>query len=79
MYAAFLQEAAGIVDKPELKQMSYEMTEIGDRWREFAVIAGRIVKNRAQEGEDYNSGADILLEISKREQEFFTRLKKVVS
>jgi hypothetical protein len=79
MYAAFLQEAAGIVDNPELNQMSYEMTEIGDRWRDFAVIAGRIVKNRAQEGEDYNSGADILLEISKREQEFFTRLKKVVS
>ena len=79
MYAAFLQEAAGVIGKPELKQMSYEMTEIGDRWREFAVIAGRIVKNRAQEGEDYNSGADILLDISEREQEFFTRLKKVVS
>jgi hypothetical protein len=79
MYAAFLQEAAGVIDKPELKQMSYEMTEIGDRWREFAVIAGRIVKNRAKEGEDYNKGADILLDISKKEQDFFTRLKKVVS
>ena len=79
MYAAFLQEAAGVINKPELKDMSYEMTAIGDKWREFAVVAGRIVKNRAREGEDYNRGADILLEISDDEQQFFTRLKKIVS
>ena len=79
MYAAFLQEASGVIDKPELKQLSYEMTKIGDMWREFAIIAGRIVKNRAKEGEDYNKGADILLEISEKEQQFFLKLKKTVS
>ncbi len=78
MYAAFLQEAAKVIDKPELKDLSYEMTAIGDKWREFAVIAGRIVKNRAKEGEDYNAAADILLELSQREQQFFTKLKKAV-
>jgi hypothetical protein len=44
MYAAFLQESADIVHKNELVDISQRMTETGDKWREFAVLAARNFK-----------------------------------
>ncbi|MBK6775949.1 MAG: BtrH N-terminal domain-containing protein [Flavobacteriales bacterium] len=45
MFAAFLQEAAGLLNKPELNEHAKEMTRIGDQWREFAFEAGRMQKD----------------------------------
>lgn len=78
MYGAFLQEASIVINNGELKKLSYEITEIGDLWREFAVIAARIVKNRNTEDESYNKAADLLLVIADREEEFFKKLKKSI-
>jgi len=78
MYGAFLQEAAEVLNNPELKKLSFEISAIGDKWREFAVIAGRIVKNRNKADESYDSAADLLLNISNMEQEFFKKLKKAI-
>lgn len=77
IYAAFLQEAAGILERDELKLISREMTEAGDRWREFAVISGRIIKDRAGSEESYESAARILMDIADREEKIFTFLKKL--
>lgn len=78
IYAAFLQEASGVINNEKLKEFSKEMTEIGDLWRDFALDASRIYKNRSGESDGYNKIADQLVIIANREEEFFKRLKKVV-
>lgn len=77
IYAAFLQEAAAILGREELLTASRQMTAAGDRWREFAVISGRIIKDRAGSDESYGSAANILLDIADRENEIFIYLKKL--
>ncbi|MBU0763990.1 MAG: BtrH N-terminal domain-containing protein [Bacteroidetes bacterium] len=77
IFAAFLQEAADILGKEELRELSAEMTATGDKWREFALMASRNFKQRKTEGASYNDLADRLLEISKMEKNIYTRLKTV--
>jgi len=78
MYGAFLQEAAAILNKPVLRELSFEISEIGDQWRAFAIISGRIVKNRNKADESYDKAADLLLEIADKEEAFFKKLKESV-
>jgi hypothetical protein len=77
MYAAFLQEAARELNQPWLNEVSEEMTEAGDRWREFAIIAGRIFKSRAGQEESYIAASEILLDIADREEKIFRRLRQI--
>jgi len=56
---------------------SREITISGDRWRDFAVMAGRIFKKRESEDENYDALADILLECADREDEIFGKLRKI--
>jgi hypothetical protein len=79
IYAAFLQEASVILNNDELKDLSKEMTKIGDSWRDFAVEASRIYKNRSAKEDAYNTIADELLDIANREEIFFKKLKKAIS
>ena len=78
MYAAFLQEASVILNNPELKNLSKRMTEIGDNWREFAVITARIVKNRNKADESYDRAADQLLKVADMEEKFYKDLKQSI-
>ena len=78
IYAAFLQESSRMLNKPKLSELSKEMTEIGDLWRDFAVDASRIYKNRSTETDGYNKVADQLQTIAKREEIFFKALKKAI-
>jgi hypothetical protein len=79
IYAAFLQEASRILNHNRLGELSRCMTECGDRWRDFAVIAGRIIKNRSGEFESYSAMSEILSEVAEREKVIFSELKKAVS
>lgn len=77
MYAAFLQEAAEVLEQEWLNDMAKEMTEIGDVWRSFAVETARIVKGRSKEEDAYNHAADILVEIANKEDKVFRKLKEI--
>lgn len=77
MYAAFLQEAAKELKQDWLNDCSQQMTEAGDRWREFAIIAGRIFKGRNDKDESYLAAAEILLDIAEREEKIYRQLKKI--
>jgi hypothetical protein len=55
------------------------MTACGDRWRDFAAMAGRIIKGRHGEGESYPALSAILSKIADREHIIFSALKKAVS
>ncbi|NRS88622.1 hypothetical protein HNQ02_001540 [Flavobacterium sp. 7E] len=79
IYAAFLEEASGILENNELKNLSKEMTVIGDLWRDFAVEASRVYKNRSTKADVYNTIADQLLYIADQEEAFFKKLKKAIS
>jgi Domain of unknown function (DUF4872)/Butirosin biosynthesis protein H, N-terminal len=77
MFAAFLQETAGLLNKPELKEHAKEMTRIGDQWREFAFEAGRMCKGRPEPGSTYGTLADKLEAIGKGEKALFKQLAKL--
>ena len=77
MYAAFLQEAAEELKLDWLHDCSKEMTAAGDRWREFAIIAGRIFKGRGSKEESYQAASEILMDIADREEKIFRQLKKI--
>ena len=77
MYAAFLQESARIFQMEELSEVSEKMTAAGDRWREFAIIAGRIFKNRAGQDESFHEAASILMDIADREERIFRQLDTI--
>lgn len=77
IYAAFLQEAAKELNQPWLNDRSREMTEDGDRWREFAVIAVRSFKNRAGLDDSYSTAADVLMDIADREEHLFQKLRGI--
>ena len=78
IYAAFLQEASKILNNSQLSDLSNEMTEICDLWRDFAVNASRIYKNRSSQNDGYNQIANQLDTIANLEETFFKKLKKAV-
>ena len=78
MYAAFLQEAATVLKENRLRDLSLKMTEVGDRWRDFAVIGARICKKRATESENYPAMAEILRDCAAKEAEIFRELLSLV-
>jgi hypothetical protein len=78
LYAAFLQEAAGLLQNDRLSGLSAEMTTIGDEWRNFAYAAARVMKDRSGVVASYNELGDMLIALSAREKDFFTRLKKSI-
>ena len=78
MYAAFLQEAADLFGSAELAGLSEEMTAIGHDWREFSVVATRIIKQRNKSEETFAKAGGLMLNCANREEIFFKRLQKVV-
>jgi len=77
IYAAFLQECSELLSQSWLNDLSKEMTEIGDKWREFAYLAARIYKNRNEGETTYDMLADILVHIADREDKVFQQLKQI--
>jgi hypothetical protein len=77
MYAAFLSEAAQALETPALAEASRGMTRIGDRWRDFALVATRFVKGRPNAGDNYAAMASMVLDLADREKLFFQGLWKL--
>ena len=82
IYAAFLQEAGKLLNNDRLLELSKEMTEIGNLWRDFAMEASRIYKNRSRQNGSqisaYHAIADQLEHLSEMEKVFFKALKKAI-
>jgi hypothetical protein len=74
IYAAFLQEAAELLAQPRLAELSRELTDIGDQWREFALFAARRCKGRGEEETSYPSLAAMLRDCADREEKLFRAL-----
>jgi hypothetical protein len=78
LFAAFLQEASEMLNRPDFEQFSEELTAIGDTWRNFAYSAARIVKSRSSDLVTYDELGDQLEAIGRAEKDFFKRLGKAV-
>ena len=76
MYAAFLQESSVIMNKPLLRELSGEMTHIGDAWREFASQGAKNMRNRGTQATPYPELAQMLRVIADREEKVFRTLDK---
>ncbi|WP_143305047.1 BtrH N-terminal domain-containing protein [Chitinophaga vietnamensis] len=77
LYAAFLQEAAQVLQKDELKKMATELTQTGDLWRNFAFAAGRVCKSRTTDNVSYQQLSEMLLQCADAEEAFFKKLAQV--
>lgn len=77
IFAAFLQEAATVLEQEWLRNISKEVTSTGDRWRDFAYDAARICKDRAVTGENYEKLSQIMNECADREEQIFKKLKNI--
>ena len=78
MYAAFLQEAAELLRMPVLAEAGQQLTETGDRWREFAVRGAMLCKGQGDDATAYDELAAILRDCADREERIFRRLKEVI-
>ena len=74
IYAAFLQEAAGVLGDARYLDLSRRMTAIGDTWREFALAGARHCKGRAGAHESFSDLADILRSCAELETALFRDL-----
>ena len=77
IYAAFLQECSVKLNQAWLNDLSKEMTDIGDKWREFAYLAARGYKGRDKQEISYDMLADLLLAIADREEKVFRQLRQI--
>jgi len=78
IYAAFLQEVAGVMEDDRYNKLSKEMTKIGDKWRNFSSLAAQTCKGRSADPDGYNTVANLMLEIADDEEKFFTELRKLI-
>lgn len=72
MYAAFLQESGEILNCRELTDAAKEMIKVGDEWREFALLAARMSKQRGDQ--EYIDIANQLRNVANMEFELHNQL-----
>ncbi len=77
LYAAFLEQAADILNAKELKPVSDEFTKSGDIWRAAAMQMAGIYKGRIGEQKDFDELADMLMDSSRIEKQAFKMLAKM--
>ncbi|MDP1621586.1 MAG: BtrH N-terminal domain-containing protein [Bacteroidales bacterium] len=78
MYATFLQQAAEMINKPELKELSGELMKIGDGWREISLFSARIGKNRDLGPEKLRQLSEMIRDRADVEERFFKSLSRAV-
>ena len=72
-----MQEAGKLLKNDALIELSKEITDIGDAWRDFAVAIARVYKNRSTQVDAYSALSQQLYTIAEREEAFFKKLKAV--
>jgi hypothetical protein len=76
IYAAFLQEAAALAQRPALLSLADELVAIGDQWRELALASAMMIRGR-QPLEPQRIAALLRIQAD-REETFFRTLRASV-
>lgn len=77
LYAAFLKEAAPLLQRPALTAVADQLTAVGDEWRRFALQAAKMCKQRMPM--DYGLLADELLQCARQEATIYRQLRAAVN
>lgn len=77
IYAAFLQETATLLARACFDELAENLIDIGDEWREFALVAARMIRGR--EALVPATLSDRLRRLAEREQSFFRDLRATAS
>ncbi len=77
IYAAFLQEVAKLRGDERFQDLSEKLTKVGDGWRDFAVMASRICKDRASETETWPAMAHTLRQCADGEEKVLRDLAQM--
>ncbi|HNX06226.1 MAG TPA: BtrH N-terminal domain-containing protein [Bacteroidales bacterium] len=77
IYGAFLNEAADLLQRDELKELAIDMGKAGDRWRNFSYLGARNCKNRFEPEFSYDQLAEIVMDCAEQEEKIFKKLKKI--
>lgn len=77
IYAAFLEQAAEILQDDRLSRLSGQITKSGDLLRSSAVRMAAVYKGRKTEQQDFNEVAEGFEEIGALEQSIFSELYKM--
>jgi len=73
LYSSFLQESSIIFDRDKiLEESSKMMLEVGDKWREFALMIAKSIKSKKEI--DFESISNKLIEISEDEAEVYKKM-----
>jgi hypothetical protein len=73
MYASFLQEASELFDNDKvLQESSKMMLEVGDQWRDFALLIAKSI--RSKKPIDYKLISDALLQIGQNEAQVYKKM-----
>ena len=75
LYSAFLQELGSTTGYAALDSLAAQLVEVGDRWREFALAAARMIRGR--DAFDARALAQRLRELAASERAFFRELDAV--
>lgn len=78
IFATFLQQAADRLKLNSLHELSKEMMQIGDDWREISLYAARIGKNRDLGPERLHELGQKLVGRADAEEAFFKKLSKAI-
>ena len=78
LFATFLQQAAEILNKPGLNDLSKEMMLIGDGWREISLRAARYGKNRDLGTDRLKELGELISDRASAEESFFKKLYKLI-
>ena len=78
IYSSFLQQAEPILGRSELKELSAEMMENGDHWRELSLFVARLGKNRDFGNDALQTVREMLRRRADAEQKLFSSLALIV-
>ncbi len=76
IYAAYLDEASILLDNSTLSKASAMMTDVGDQWREFALMIAKAIRLKKDEPIDYSALAIKLKTVAENEAEVYRKLQK---
>ncbi len=74
IYASFLQESAGILDDPVLDTASRKMTDVGDEWRQFAMLIAKAIRSKRGKKIDFEQISGKLQDVAASEADIYRLL-----
>jgi len=77
IYASFLQEAGTVLDNQDLKDASQMMTDVGDQWREFALLAVTAIRRKKKKHVSFAAISDKLNHVGDAESRVYKKLLEI--